>query len=127
MDLSRSSLIRLNSTQAGSNWSFAAAGSASRSLIWPRADQPIQLYEQGRPAQQWSHPLDALRWLETDARSAMQAEERWIGYLSYDLGRSFESLPVRASDDLGLPLMVFVHCAPATAGASESRILQERL
>src|SRR6185437_15025448 len=78
-------------------------------------------------AQQWSHPLDALRWLETDARSAMQAEERWIGYLSYDLGRSFESLPVRASDDLGLPLMSFVHCAPSNEETSEPRVLPEKL
>ena len=127
MDLSRSALVRLDSTQAGSNWNFAAAATGVRSLIWPRADQPIQLYEQGRPAQQWSHPLDALRWLETDARSAMQAEERWIGYLSYDLGRSFESLPTKAIDDLGLPLMAFIHCAPSTEEISESRVLAEKL
>jgi len=127
MDLSRSSLIRLDSTRAGSNWNFSAAEAASRSLIWPRADQPIQLYEQGLPTRQWSNPLEALRWLEADARSAMRAEDRWIGYLSYDLGRSFESLPTRAADDLGLPLMAFVHCAPSNEEISESGVLPEKL
>jgi para-aminobenzoate synthetase component 1 len=127
MDLSRSSLIRLDSTHAGSDWSFAAAGTASRSLVWPRADQSIQLYEQGRSVRQWSNPLEALRWLEADARNAMRADERWIGYLSYDLGRSFESLPTRAADDLGLPLMAFVHCAPSNKEISESRVLPEKL
>jgi len=127
MDLSRSSLIRLDSTRASTDWNFAAAETASRSLVWPNAHQPIQLCEQGRPAQQWSNPLEALRWLEADGQSAMRAEDRWIGYLSYDLGRCFESLPRTAADDLGLPLMAFVHCARATDGAEESRILQEKL
>ncbi|HEX5242600.1 MAG TPA: chorismate-binding protein [Tepidisphaeraceae bacterium] len=127
MDLSRSSLIRLDSTQAGSNWSFAAAATSSRSLVWPGADQPIQLYEQGQSTRQWSNPLEALRWLETEARSTTGGGERWIGYLSYDMGRSFESLPVRAADDLGLPLMAFVQCAPSTEEISESRVLAEKL
>ena len=100
---------------------------AARSLVWTRADQPIQLFEQGLPARQWSNPLEALRWLEADARSQMRADERWIGYLSYDLGRSFESLPTRAADDLDLPLMAFVHCAPSTEEIAESRVLSEKL
>ncbi len=120
-------MIRLDSTQAGSNWSFAAAGAASRSLVWLRADQPIQLYEQGRSVRQWSNPLEALRWLEADAQIELRAGERWIGYLSYDLGRSFESLPVRAANDLGLPLMAFVHCAASPEEKSESRVLPEKL
>ena len=127
MELSQFSFIRLDSTRAGSNWNFAGAGGAARFLIWPAADQPIQLYDQGRPIRQWSNPLEALRWLETDARSAMQAGDRWIGYLSYDLGRSFEALPVRAANDLGLPLMAFVHCAASAEEISESRVLPEKL
>lgn len=31
----------------------------------------------------------------------------WIGFLSYDLGRYFENLPVAAIDDLKLPLFIF--------------------
>lgn len=40
-------------------------------------------------------------------------EGRWIGFISYDLGRLFEKLPARAVDDLGLPLFVFTYCRPA--------------
>ena len=34
----------------------------------------------------WGEPLQALQWLD----SAREAGRRWIGYLSYDLGRFFE-------------------------------------
>lgn len=125
MDLSQSAVIRLDSTRGSGSWSFAA-GAGSRSLVWPGADQPIQLYEQRLPARQWSNPLEALRWLESDAQNGMEAGERWIGYLSYDLGRSFEAMPTRATDDLGLPLMAFVHCAPSAEEISQSRVLPEK-
>ncbi len=40
----------------------------------------------------------------------------WTGFLSYDLGRLFESLPIYSSDDLRLPLFAFasgdVHALP---------------
>jgi para-aminobenzoate synthetase component 1 len=32
---------------------------------------------------------------------------RWVGFLSYDLGRLFEALPSTATDDLGTPLFAF--------------------
>jgi len=37
---------------------------------------------------------------------------RWIGFLSYDLGRLFEHLPDPPPDDLHLPLFVFTYCRP---------------
>jgi aminodeoxychorismate synthase component I len=44
---------------------------------------------------------------------------RWIGYLSYDLGRLFESLPVSATDDLQLPLFCFsLHAQAETPPAT---------
>jgi para-aminobenzoate synthetase component 1 len=51
----------------------------------------------------WSDPLQALAWMCDEKRP----NTRWIGYLSYDLGRLFESLPASAADDLRLPLFCF--------------------
>lgn len=59
---------------------------------------------------QWSDPLAALHWM---SETFWPGEGRWIGYLSYDLGRLFETLPSRAADDLNLPLFVFTYCRPA--------------
>jgi para-aminobenzoate synthetase component 1 len=59
---------------------------------------------------EWSDPLEALRWM---SGTFWPDEGRWIGYLSYDLGRLFEALPTNAADDLNLPLFVFTYCRPA--------------
>jgi anthranilate/para-aminobenzoate synthase component I len=56
---------------------------------------------------QWDDPLEALAWM---AQTYWPGKGRWIGYLSYDLGRLFEELPNGAVDDLGLPLFVFTYC-----------------
>jgi hypothetical protein len=53
-------------------------------------------------------PLAALNWMERPI-STNPSGGRWIGYLSYDLGRWFERLPARSADDLGLPLFVFTY------------------
>ncbi len=58
---------------------------------------------------QWSDPLEALLWM---FGTFWPGEGRWIGYLSYDLGRLFEALPTTAADDLNLPLFVFTYCRP---------------
>jgi para-aminobenzoate synthetase component 1 len=57
-------------------------------------------------ARQWSEPLAALRWV-ADSLAELPAKARWIGYLSYELGRLFETIPATATDDLALPLFVF--------------------
>jgi len=53
----------------------------------------------------WTDPLPALDWMASQIRS--EPDARWVGYLSYDLGRLFEPMPVIASDDLHLPLFCF--------------------
>lgn len=58
---------------------------------------------------QWSDPLEALLWM---FGTFWPGEGRWIGYLSYDLGRLFKALPTTAADDLNLPLFVFTYCRP---------------
>ena len=47
---------------------------------------------------------------------------RWIGYLSYDLGRLFEHLPATAKDDLSLPLFAFALASPADQRAAGGKI-----
>jgi para-aminobenzoate synthetase component I len=58
---------------------------------------------------EWNDPLEALTWM---SKTFWPDEGRWIGFISYDLGRLFERLPARAVDDLGLPLFVFTYCRP---------------
>ena len=53
--------------------------------------------------QVWDDPLQALDWMSNHH----QANARWAGYLSYDLGRLFESQSSIATDDLQLPLFCF--------------------
>jgi anthranilate/para-aminobenzoate synthase component I len=55
----------------------------------------------------WDDPLEALRWM---AGTFWPGGGRWIGYLSYDLGRLFENIPATARDELALPLFVFTYC-----------------
>ncbi len=59
------------------------------------------------PGRTWDHPLDALAWMTAEGKPPTASGVRWIGYLGYDLGRWFESLPSPPPDDLGLPLFVF--------------------
>ena len=58
---------------------------------------------------EWDDPLEALGWM---SRTFWPGEGRWVGYLSYEVGRLFEKLPARAVDDLGLPVFVFAYCRP---------------
>jgi len=58
---------------------------------------------------QWDDPLEALQWM---SRTFWPGKGRWIGYLSYDVGRLFEKLPAKAVDDLSLPWFVFTYCRP---------------
>lgn len=59
----------------------------------------------GEPTRDWTDPLDALRWMESQALSRRGSQ--WIGYLGYDLGRLFEALPGQPHDELRLPLFAF--------------------
>ena len=50
-----------------------------------------------------------------------QQSGRWIGFLSYDLGRLFERLPSVAVEDLDVPLFAFAFCRDAN-GDGEERV-----
>ena len=64
------------------------------------------LYERTDAVRRWDYPLEALAWMAEHIREA-GPNARWIGYVSYDLGRLFEDLPAVAADDLALPLFAF--------------------
>ena len=63
----------------------------------------------GSIIRQWDDPLEALGWM---SKTFWPDEGRWIGFISYDLGRLFEKIPALAKDDLGLPMFVFTYCRP---------------
>ncbi|MCC6240731.1 MAG: anthranilate synthase component I family protein [Phycisphaerales bacterium] len=67
----------------------------------------------------WADPLSALHWMA----GYFPCPGRWIGYLSYDLGRWFEVLTTTTPDDLDLPLFAFAfapdHNPTLPAGSTE--------
>ena len=63
---------------------------------------------------QWTDPLEALTWLgeqctEPPDPSGPPFKGGWVGYIGYDAGRLFESLPSNGIDDLDVPLFEFFH------------------
>ena len=98
-------------------------------LECPAAGPALLSDSAGNVLQKFAGPLDALRWLDEDLRSPGPVF-RWVGYLSYDLGRLFEKLPATAVDELGLPLLRLTRhvvgrgaaAAAASPTASPSRL-----
>ena len=91
-------------------WSYAT----DSPLLLLRCDASSRvttLYSVDGPIQQWDDPLDALRWLatfQTDAPApGPPFKGGWVGWISYDFGRVFETIPTVARDDLSLPLFEF--------------------
>jgi para-aminobenzoate synthetase component 1 len=83
-----------------------------RPIAWLRCDARTlrtTAYAGQTVFKQWDDPLEPLQWM---SRTFPEKNARWIGYLSYDLGRCFETLPTQARDDLDLPLYAFVCCVP---------------
>ena len=66
------------------------------------------LHRDGRVVKSWGDPLAALNWLPSSWQQLdLPQDQRWTGFLSYDLGRLFERIPERARDVLGSPLYQF--------------------
>jgi anthranilate/para-aminobenzoate synthase component I len=99
--------VRLSSSRPHSDWEFDVSESGVV-LRCESGSRVTTLYERGRVCMTWTDPLLALEWMEARCHGGgLAAGARWVGYLSYDLGRLFEELPAVARDDLGLPLFVF--------------------
>jgi para-aminobenzoate synthetase component 1 len=84
-------------------WGFTAAAPSWIIRCDPITLQTVATHDD-RPEASWSDPLSALDWM---GRTFPTTTGRWIGYLSYDLGRLFETIPTMAADDLRLPLFEF--------------------
>ena len=106
-----------DSGRATSRW----ACMASSTPLQLRCDPPnyvTRLRSASDVVREWRDPLAALSWLSTEGRA-----EHWRGWISYDLGRWFETLPATANDDLRLPLFVFTTHDSITPHTDDSAAL----
>jgi para-aminobenzoate synthetase component 1 len=99
-------------TSPWDRWSYDL-GAPSQIITCDAATLVTTLREARGEVRQWADPLDALAWLGQQATEATSDgppfKGGWVGYVSYDLGRLFETLPTSAIDDLHLPLFTFTH------------------
>ena len=79
---------------------------ASRRLCCDAGSRVTSLCNPWGVERTWADPLEALDWLAKSAAGG-PAESCWIGWISYDAGRLFETLPAHAADDTRLPLFEF--------------------
>jgi para-aminobenzoate synthetase component 1 len=95
-----------------SRWSYTP-GPATRVLRGCLPPGKTRLFAGSDTLKEWDDPREALRWLGEQATQrptdGPPFKGGWTGWLGYDLGRCFESLPARARDDLHLPLFEFTH------------------
>jgi para-aminobenzoate synthetase component 1 len=93
-------------------WSYAP-GPTTMVLRGALPPGPTRLFAGETTLREWDDPREALRWLGARATERPTGgppfKGGWVGWLGYDLGRCFESLPTRARDDLQLPLFEFTH------------------
>jgi para-aminobenzoate synthetase component 1 len=75
-------------------------------------DSPVVLRDRGEIVRQFADPLAGLRWLGWHAET-LDDGQRWIGFISYDMGRLFETLPGHGAAEEGVPLFAFgLHAEP---------------
>ena len=95
--------IRLDSSLPDGQWAKPLAP-AELMLHCPAAGPAMLTDPAGHVLRKFAGPLQAIQWLDEDLRTPGRIF-RWVGYLSYDLGRLFEKLPATAADELALPLL----------------------
>jgi len=86
---------------------WAGGGRPSMVLIGDADGRGARLQDESGVVRQWDNPLSALAWMDRHVRTEAPPGRRWVGFLSYDLGRLFENLPRLAKDDLQMPLFAF--------------------
>jgi aminodeoxychorismate synthase component I len=112
--------IRLDSTLPGDSPWHCPATRPNLILRCDNTGSATNLIGPDGVVEKWTHPLEALAWMQNHIRrQSSSAQARWVGYLSYDLGRLFETLPVTAHDDLKLPLFQFALVESGAALACE--------
>jgi anthranilate synthase component 1 len=109
----------LESVEGGEKWArYSFLGSGSPVLL--HADADAVSIAKGSRVERFPHsdrpgdtPLDRLRKVMSDYRPVAVPElppfvGGAVGYLSYDMVRSFEDLPAKRKDDAGFPLTAFL-------------------
>ena len=114
-----------------SRWSYRL-GVSRRSLRCDRPDQGATLFAREglvhQPLQQWPNPIDGLNWLgeqlnlEPCDNAGPPFKGGWVGFLGYDTGRLFETLPSVAADDLDVPWFEFLYFDSIDAQDDAGRI-----
>jgi anthranilate/para-aminobenzoate synthase component I len=106
--------VRLTTSNQTAAWNLPPDLSVpSKMLLCDSQTGAATLIDADGTRQLWDNPLSALDWMAQDILQENQPPSaRWIGYLSYDLGRRFEHLPGFSIDDPRLPLFVFTYHAP---------------
>ena len=88
-------------------WSYKAHDFPSLRLICDTTGE-VRLLGQSGVLWSWENPIDALEWVGSTFNEAPMEgppfKGGWIGHFSYDLGRWFETVPVKAINDLNWPL-----------------------
>jgi para-aminobenzoate synthetase component 1 len=102
--------VQLDSSTGERGWTQPLSH-AVRTLICDHTGHTLCRDRDQSILQSWNNPLEPLRWMEAN----VPEDSRWIGYISYDLGRWFETIPARADDDLHLPLFAFGLVGSASA------------
>ena len=100
--------VQLNSSLPGNSGWRCRATEATATLRCAPDGNVTRLEDASGIIREWSDPLEALAWMENDVRCHPAGQPaRWVGFISYDLGSRFETIPERAGNDLGLPLFEF--------------------
>ena len=105
----------LESVQGGEKWGRYSFLGTEPARVWRARGHQIEVRRRdgGVEKIEAANTLDALRdWLRGFRPVSVPGLPRFsagaVGYIAYDLVRDFERLPVRATDDLGLPDAVFL-------------------
>ncbi len=120
-----------------SRWSYRF-GPPRLALRCDQAEAGATLIGPEGPQRHWDNPLEAVAWLDVARASSrcLLPEDTgwkpvpqrppfcggWVGFIGYDLGRLFESLPNRSRDDLDVPLFEFFFHDSFDARDSEGQL-----
>src|SRR3954462_1302550 len=107
-------MIRLDSRLPASATQWTCApGEPALVLECESGSNTALLQDDEGIVQMWDDPLAALDWMPQYLAEFDASEARWIGYLGYEVGRLFETIPQYGVDDLLLPLFAFtLHQVP---------------
>ncbi len=105
--------IRFDSSLGDASWLLPVYWPPPAKMLWCDArTRKAKLATAHGVEREWDDPLAALEWMALSIQDHACGEARWAGYLSYECGRFFETLPCRAADDLSIPLFSFTLHSP---------------